>query len=78
MLGGNMKRFFQLTLGIFVILCFQHSALGADATKIAVVDIQQLQRKSRTFQKERALLKKKFDAMREKLKACGMAASWVP
>jgi outer membrane protein len=47
----------------------QPYALGAKSSKIAVVDIQKLQSKSTTFQKERAKLKKTFDAMQKKLDA---------
>ncbi|UCB48166.1 MAG: OmpH family outer membrane protein [Deltaproteobacteria bacterium] len=64
-----MKRLFILTVGIFITLCFQYTALGASASPIAVVDIQRLQNQSKAFQKERAKLKNKFEAMQEKLKA---------
>lgn len=63
-----MKKLFQLTLGIFIILCLQHTALGQKSFKVAVVDIQRLQNQSAVFQKQRAKLKKKFDAMQKKLK----------
>jgi outer membrane protein len=68
MIGGNMKQLFQLTLFIFIILCFQYTALAESTFKIAVVDIQRLQNQSKAFQKQRAKLKKKFDAMQKKLK----------
>ena len=63
-----MKKLFQLTLGIFIILCLQHTALGQKSFKVAVVDIQRLQNQSAVFQKQRAKLKNKFDAMQKKLK----------
>lgn len=63
-----MKKLFQLTLGIFIILCLQHTALGQKSFKVAVVDIQRLQNQSAAFQKQRAKLKNKFDIMQEKLK----------
>jgi outer membrane protein len=68
MLGGNMKKLFMLMVGIFIILCFQYTALGASPSKIAVVDIQKLQSQSKAFQKARSKLKTKFDAMQQKLK----------
>ncbi len=63
-----MKRLFILTAGIFIMLCLQYPALGASASKIAVVDMERLQNQSKAFQRERAKLKKKFDAMQKKLK----------
>ena len=62
-----MKKLFPLIAAIFIILCFQHTALAKDI-KIAVVDIQKLQSQSKAFQKQRAKLKNKFDAMQKKLK----------
>lgn len=49
-------------------LCLQCNALGASASKIAVVDMERLQKQSKAFQKERAKLKQKFDNMQKKLK----------
>lgn len=63
-----MKKLFILTAGIFMILCFQYTALGANTSKIAVVDIQRLQNQSKAFQKARSKLKTKFDGMQQKLK----------
>ena len=68
MIGGIMKKFFQLTLGVFIILCTQHTALGQNNFNVAVVDIQTLQSQSAAFQKQRAKLKTKFDTMQKKLK----------
>jgi outer membrane protein len=68
MIGGNMKKLFQLSLGIFIILCFQYTALGQSTFKVGVVDIQRLQNQSNAFQKQRAKLKSKFDTMQKKLK----------
>jgi len=67
MIGGNMKYFFRLILAVSIIFCFHYNALGADHQKIGVVDIQELQTKSKVFQRERAKLKKTFDAMQKKL-----------
>ena len=63
-----MKKLFILTVGIFIILCFQYVALGANTSKIVVVDIQRLQNQSKAFQKARSKLKTKFDGMQQKLK----------
>jgi outer membrane protein len=63
-----MKRLFILTAGIFIMLCLQYSALGASASKIAVVDMERLQNQSKAFQKERAKLRRKFDDRQKKLK----------
>jgi len=63
-----MKKLFQLTLGLFTILCLQYPALGQTTFTVAVVDMQELQNHSATFQKQRAKLKSKFDAMQKKLK----------
>jgi outer membrane protein len=68
MIGGIMKKLFQLALGLFIMLCLQYTALGQSTLKVAVVDIQRLQNHSATFQKQRAKLKSKFDAMQKKLK----------
>ena len=62
-----MKKLFQLALGLFTIVCLQYPALGQTDFKIAVVDMQSLQNHSSTFQKQRAKLKSKFDAMQKKL-----------
>ena len=62
-----MKRFFYLLVGIFIIFLFQHNALGANAYKIAVVDVQKLQKNSVAFQKTRTNLKKKFEVLQQKL-----------
>lgn len=62
-----MKRFFYVFVGIFIILFSQHNALGANGNKIAVVDVQKLQKNSAAFRSTRAVLKKKFDALQQKL-----------
>jgi outer membrane protein len=69
MIGGNMKKLFQLTLAILIILCVQSTALGQSTFKIGVVDIKRLQNQSTAFQKQRAKLKNKFDTMQKKLKS---------
>ena len=63
-----MKKLFQLSLGISIILCLQHTALAQSTLKVGVVDIQRLQTQSKAFQKQRAKLKSKFDTMQQKLK----------
>ena len=67
MIGGNMKQLFQLGLGIFIILCFQYTALGQSTFKVGVVDIQRLQNQSKAIQRARAKLKKKFDALQQRV-----------
>ena len=62
-----MKQLFTLIGAIFITLCFHPTALAIDI-KIAVVDIQRLQNQSKEFQKQRAKLKTKFDAMQKKLR----------
>ena len=63
-----MKKLFQLTLGIFIILCLHYTALAQSTFRVAVVDIKRLQNQSTAFQKQRAKLKVKFDTMQKKLK----------
>jgi outer membrane protein len=67
MTGGNMKHFFRLILGVIIVLGFQNNALAASSLKIGVVDIQKLQQQSKAFQKARAKLRTKFEAMQKKL-----------
>ena len=62
-----MKQLFQLGLGIFIILCFQYTALGQSTFKVGVVDIQRLQNQSEAIQRARAKLKKKFDALQQRV-----------
>jgi outer membrane protein len=62
-----MKRFFQLAMGICVLFLFQYPAFGVDGNKIGVIDIQRFQKTSVAFQKTKAKLKEKFDAIQEKL-----------
>ena len=61
-----MKSLVSLFLGIFTISLLSLNALGADF-KVGVVDIQEFQQKSRAFQETRMELKKKFDALQQKL-----------
>jgi outer membrane protein len=68
MIGGIMKKLFQLALGLFIILCLHYTAHGQSTFNVAVVDMQRLQNQSSTFQKQRAKLKAKFDTMQKKLK----------
>ena len=64
-----MKISYSLILCMFTIFFFHVDASGAGPKKIGVVDIQSFQNNSKTFQKTRAELKKKFDAMQQKLDA---------
>jgi Skp family chaperone for outer membrane proteins len=64
-----MKYFFRFTPVLFILFFFQMSAFGADSLKIGVVDMQKFQAKSKGFQKSSDALKKKFQAMRNKLDA---------
>jgi outer membrane protein len=61
-----MKSSVSLFVGIFVLSLFPLNAMGAEI-KVGVVDIQEFQKKSRAFQKTRMELKKKFDALQQKL-----------
>ena len=62
-----MKHIIRLSLGIVFIFVFHCHALGADAFKIAVVDIARLQDTSKNFQKKKITMKKKLDEMQQKL-----------
>ncbi len=63
-----MKRFTYFVFFCFVFFIVTDT-LGAQTTtvKIGVVDIQKFQKKSKGFQTVNAKLKKKFDAMQQKL-----------
>ena len=63
-----MKHLFPLIAGIMLTFCFQNYALAADSSKIAVVDMEKLQEKSRSFQKTREQLRQKFESLQKKLK----------
>ena len=57
-----------ITLLCFVtIVLFQSNILAAGEVKFAVIDIQKFQESSKAFQKVRAELKAKFDALQAKL-----------
>ena len=62
-----MKYFFRFIPVLFILFFFQMSALGADSIKIGVVDMQKFQAKSKGFQKSSDLLKKKYQAMKDKM-----------
>jgi len=62
-----MKRFFVLLLFGFTALFMTTGTCVAQAIKIGVVDIQKFQKKSKAFQGTSAKLKKKFDALQQKL-----------
>ncbi len=66
-----MKRFLKYLLCSCCTLFWVTGAFGAQAAptsyKIGVVDIQKFQKKSKNFQNVSAKLKKRFDAMQQKL-----------
>ena len=64
-----MKVYRFILLGILLVFSFQNPAFAEDKTKIGVLDMQELQRTSSSFQKIRERLKKKFDMLKKKLKA---------
>jgi outer membrane protein len=69
--GEEMKQIIAyVTMGACFALFSAAGAMAAPAattTKIGVVDIQKFQKKSKNFQTVSAKLKKKFDAMQQKL-----------
>ena len=54
-------------LGVLLAFLIWSPALAAETSKIAVVDMQEFQRKSAAFQKLRVELQKQFQAMQKKL-----------
>lgn len=62
-----MKILSRLILVMIILFLFQSHALGAGSIKIGVLDMQQFQKKSKVFQKIKWELKKKFDALQQKL-----------
>jgi outer membrane protein len=62
-----MKRLLAVSLGVLIAFMVSGSALGADALKVGVVDIQRFQKTSKQFQKIGAELKQKFDQLQKKL-----------
>jgi len=62
-----MKQLLRFTVGMLIIFFFQYNAIGADTSKIGVVDIQKFQNNSSKFQKSSAGLKQKYEAMQKKL-----------
>jgi len=62
-----MRTVTKIFICAFVVLLFNLPAMGAGPAKIGVLDMQEFQRKSKTFQTVRDTLKKKFEAMQKKL-----------
>ncbi|MDY6973485.1 MAG: OmpH family outer membrane protein [Thermodesulfobacteriota bacterium] len=62
-----MKQVFGFLVAIVLVFCFQLHAFGADVCKFGVVDMQELQEKSISFQETRELLKERFGALQKKL-----------
>ena len=62
-----MKRSLAVSLGVLITFMVSASALGADALKVGVVDIQQFQKTSKQFQKIGSELKQKFEQLQKKL-----------
>ena len=64
-----MKHLLRFIIGMFIIFFFQYHAIGADKSKIGIVDIQKFQNNSKKFQKSSAGLKNKYEAMKKKLES---------
>ena len=62
-----MKTLSKILLCTFIMLFFHIQAMGAETFKVGVFDMQKFQKKSKAFQGVRSELKKKFDAMQQKL-----------
>ncbi len=62
-----MKGLIYLFLAMLTIVFLQPAPVAAQAVKIGVVDLQKLQKDSKTFQKASVGVKKKFDDMQQKL-----------
>jgi outer membrane protein len=62
-----MKGLIYAVLALLTLVFLQPAPVAAQAVKIGVVDLQKLQKNSKTFQKASASVKKKFDDMQQKL-----------
>jgi len=62
-----MKHFFCLLTAAIFVFGLQYNAFSEDSCKIAVIDMQKLQDKSKVFQKIKEELKQKYDALQKKL-----------
>jgi len=63
-----MKRMLFLFFWVFLLFGFQsETALGAENTKLGIVDIEKFQDESKAFQKIREELKAKFDLLQKEL-----------
>jgi len=64
----EMKRMLFLFFWVFLLFGFQsETALGAENTKLGIVDIEKFQDESKAFQKIREELKAKFDLLQKEL-----------
>ena len=61
-----MKIITKIIFALLVLILFHSNALAAEAIKVAVVDFQAFQQKSKAFQKIGAGFQKKIDEMKKK------------
>ena len=61
-----MKIITKMMFTFFVLTLFHSNALAAEVLKVAVVDFQAFQQKSKAFQKIGAGFQKKIDEMKKK------------
>jgi outer membrane protein len=61
-----MKTIAKLMFAVLVLTFFYSNAFGAEALKIAIVDFQAFQQKSKAFQKIGVSYQKKIDEMKKK------------
>lgn len=62
-----MKKIFCWVLGMALILGLQNYAFCAEKIKIGVIDVQEIQEKSKTFAKIKDEFRLKFEALQKKL-----------
>ncbi|TET21488.1 MAG: OmpH family outer membrane protein [Candidatus Aminicenantes bacterium] len=62
-----MKHFFCLLVAIMFVIGLQYNAFSADSCKIAVINMQKLQEKSKKFQEIRGTLRQKYETLQKKL-----------
>ena len=65
--GKKMRRFMVFGLFTLILSLLAPGAVCAQSFKIGVVDLQKFQKKSKAFQNVSAMMKKKFDAMQQKI-----------
>ena len=62
-----MKHFFCLLVAITFVIGLQYNAFSADSCKIAVINMQKLQEKSKKFQEIREGLRQRHEILQKKL-----------